>query len=1063
MPDLVFARKMLEMASHLDAEHLRHGLCASPSLLRRSIRDALRPLVKSDALLHSTLERADALADQILAKDLPFSFSGASLIEMLARQVDAKEISLADALERARTECIVDSLIPLYVSGLANFEAANLAHEGEWRKALTLLRLLRSAVGAAPQSSEREQNLVEAESVFVEAAIWSLTEVPDRRLLEEAVACGERVVARTNPANGDDHGLILMRLGVLHLDPYVKFRDLANYRVAFDLWHEAFGQEYGASAGIVPYKEWRMPSIEEAIPKAVAYLRRAADARKGRERGLSLKALVEALDVLSYLQTHKIRSVEAEGPARKALELLDPKRDADHVLTLQQRLGIAPPIGASVGVGLPPRKQVAVVLMEAKQRLSADPRGALTALQAAKELFDVHALPQQRMDRLQTMAMLLRPAFAADEELSHWGQGWEEKLATLQEKFESGKLHGRELAVCALELALLSATEDKEQHALPVLSIASESDPTLAKDYDEVLRFASYSLYAGAGANAWGRKDFQNALTAYLAALGVSLSLRLGNFTLDMLERANDVLDKAGTVKVTKNVLALLGANWLSCEEQLQESGALGLAQLGRQLDRSVFSESSEDGQTVWMLWQLAKGLRFGCSLSAGAEPAPREESEVLEEIRHLEGRLDPAETPRHDDDAIMVSVLRSGVVTKGSDAFVQLANQQHKFDVARQRRLGLATPKPRFVGLNDVTQALDNDSALLNLFLSESPEHTLALRWFCVFQDGGVAGRMVHAVSASPAVTEINGLEVVLHPLAPVVLELRAQIRAEAGFEPITSQGAEMLDQWETGLLGQIRSALGARPATKHLVVVPHGPLHFAPLHLLGPAQSMIGDRVVITYLPNLALLGRPTGPRIEGILSVGIGFQNKSPRGLAPLIDAPEEARAIAELFGALPLPEQEATPQRIRELLPRHRFVHLATHGAQNAFAPAFHHLYLTPGIDREDRLFAHDLDGMDLSSLELVTLSACESALGRVDATDNLRGLAASLFRCGAQTIVGTLWPTGSKVCREFFTTLYRGLKNGASKRDAFAAAQRETRHKHPEYRAWGSFYLMGDWR
>jgi hypothetical protein len=1062
MPDLVVARMMLEMTSQMDAKHLRHGLCASPSLLRRSIRDALRPLVKSDALLLSTLERADALADQILAGDLPFSFSGASPIESLAQRVDAKKLSLADSLGHARQEWVVDAMIPLYVSGIAN-KAADLAHNGDWRKALILLHLLRAAVGAAPDSSEWKQSLIETESTFVEAAIWSLVEVPDRRLLEDAVACGERVVARTDPANGDDHGRALMRLGVLHLDPYVKFRDLVHYRQAFELWHEAFGQEYGASANLVPYEQWRMPPLEEAIPRAVAYLRRAADARNGRERGLSLKALAEALRVQSSLQTSELRSAEADDASRQALSLLDPKRDADHVLALQGMLGIAVPIGASAGVGLSPRKQVAVVLMEAKQRAPTDPCGALTALQTAKQLFDVHALPQQKLDRLLNMAKLLRPAFAPDEQLSHWGQTWEEKLATFSQKLEIGKLKGRVLAVCAFELAHLSQAEDKEQQAIPLLSVVGESDPALIEDYEEVLRFAAYLLYNGAGVNAFGSKDFQNALTYYLAALGASLTLRLGDHAIDMLERANDVLVKADTVEVTSQVLALLGANWLACEEQLQESGAFGLAQLARQLDRSVCTEPTKHDQTAWLLWQLAKGLRFASSLLSGRQSPLPKETELLGEIRGVEARIDPAEAPRHYEDAIMVSPLRTAVVTKGSDAFVQLINQQHEFDVMRQRRLGSADPNPRFITLKDVTQSLDSDTALLTLFLSESPERTVSLRWCCVFPQEGVVGQTVDAVSASPTMAEINGLEVVLHPFATVVLMLRKEIRAPAGFDPITPEGAEMLESCETPLVGPIRSVLESRPQTKYLVVVPHGPLHFAPLHLLGPAGSMIGDRVLITYLPNLALLGRPTGSKIEGILSVGIGFQTDSSRGLAPLLDATEEAREIAAIFKCVPLPEQQATPARIRELLPRYRFVHLATHGAQNAFAPAFHHLFLTPGANGEDRLFAHDLDGLDLSSLELVTLSACETALGRVDATDNLRGLAASLFRCGVRTIVGTLWPTKSKVCRTFFTTLYRRIESGAPKRDAFAAAQRETRKQHPEYRAWGSFYLMGDWR
>jgi CHAT domain-containing protein len=137
-------------------------------------------------------------------------------------------------------------------------------------------------------------------------------------------------------------------------------------------------------------------------------------------------------------------------------------------------------------------------------------------------------------------------------------------------------------------------------------------------------------------------------------------------------------------------------------------------------------------------------------------------------------------------------------------------------------------------------------------------------------------------------------------------------------------------------------------------------------------------------------------------------------------------------------------------------------LATHGRHNVDAPAFHTLYLHPTAHTDGHLQAHELLGLDLSGLRLVTLSACETALGRFDRGDNLRGLPASFFLAGVQTLIGTLWRVRDTVSRDFFVAFYRFYLGGIPLLDAFVRAQRQTRSRYPQYRDWGAFYFAGDW-
>ena len=101
--------------------------------------------------------------------------------------------------------------------------------------------------------------------------------------------------------------------------------------------------------------------------------------------------------------------------------------------------------------------------------------------------------------------------------------------------------------------------------------------------------------------------------------------------------------------------------------------------------------------------------------------------------------------------------------------------------------------------------------------------------------------------------------------------------------------------------------------------------------------------------------------------------------------------EAELVAEVFDAEPISEREATRAALIDALQRSRYVHLSTHGKHNVYAPSFQCLFLTPDQTSDGRFYAHELLSLDLAGLEVITLSACETALGRYDSADNLRGL------------------------------------------------------------------------
>jgi CHAT domain-containing protein len=274
------------------------------------------------------------------------------------------------------------------------------------------------------------------------------------------------------------------------------------------------------------------------------------------------------------------------------------------------------------------------------------------------------------------------------------------------------------------------------------------------------------------------------------------------------------------------------------------------------------------------------------------------------------------------------------------------------------------------------------------------------------------------------------------------------------------------MLDNYLGGLLGHVSERLAEFKAAgrDHLCIVPHGPFHFFPFHLLGPPGHPLAEDFAVTYLPQLHLLapGRGTTAAARTGTAIGLGFAADSRPGLVPLPEAVPEAREIAALFGRPAVVEERATEEAAVAALRDSGVVHLATHGRHNVDAPAFQTLYLYPSRESDGRLQAHELLGLDLRGVRLLTLSACETALGRFDGGDNIRGLPASFFIAGVPALIGTLWRVGDAVSRHFFAAFYRAYAGGTPLLDAFVGAQRASRAQFPQYRDWGAFYFAGDW-
>lgn len=107
-----------------------------------------------------------------------------------------------------------------------------------------------------------------------------------------------------------------------------------------------------------------------------------------------------------------------------------------------------------------------------------------------------------------------------------------------------------------------------------------------------------------------------------------------------------------------------------------------------------------------------------------------------------------------------------------------------------------------------------------------------------------------------------------------------------------------------------------------------------------------------------------------------------------------------------------------------------------------------------------LTAQEISSVDLSGLDLVVLSACETALGHIN-SEGVFGLQRAFKKAGAQSILMSLWKVDDKATEILMTEFYAQLMEGKSKSSSLEAAKQKLRNI-PEYSDpvyWAAFVLL----
>lgn len=256
-----------------------------------------------------------------------------------------------------------------------------------------------------------------------------------------------------------------------------------------------------------------------------------------------------------------------------------------------------------------------------------------------------------------------------------------------------------------------------------------------------------------------------------------------------------------------------------------------------------------------------------------------------------------------------------------------------------------------------------------------------------------------------------------------------------------------------------------------KTLVFVPDGPLRSIPMSALHDGKHFLIREYAIATTPTMSLTApKPLDKDNISILANGLSGQHKEIEDMPNAEPLPYVKTELDSISAAFPsLTRAENTHYALANVTNAiattpHNVLHFATHGKfERDHRQSFLLTYdgkLT--MDHLETAVQQRRLNADLSPIEMIVLSACQTALGDDRAALGLAGVA---IQAGARSALASLWLINDKASAELIGDFYHHLKAPEhNKAQALQAAQLklidQPKHNHPSY--WAPFLMIGNW-
>jgi len=295
-------------------------------------------------------------------------------------------------------------------------------------------------------------------------------------------------------------------------------------------------------------------------------------------------------------------------------------------------------------------------------------------------------------------------------------------------------------------------------------------------------------------------------------------------------------------------------------------------------------------------------------------------------------------------------------------------------------------------------------------------------------------------------------------------VIELRRNI-LKRNYPEVVIEKATQLYDW---LIKPLEKDLEKSYEVKTLVFVLDGVLRNIPMSVLydGKGQEYLMQKpYALALVPGLQLFDlRPREQERLEVLTAGVSEQREvEQRKFDELPNVVEELQQIGSVVPSESLLNPEFTEANLQQQINSGAFstVHIATHGKfssdpEETFILAYNQLLNSNDLNN----LLRSNNQSSSSIVELLVLSACETAQGDNRATLGLAGIA---VRAGARSTLATLWQVSDRSTAKLMEQFYKELTNPKlTKSQALHQAQLELfkQYKAPYY--WAPFVLVGNW-
>ncbi len=264
--------------------------------------------------------------------------------------------------------------------------------------------------------------------------------------------------------------------------------------------------------------------------------------------------------------------------------------------------------------------------------------------------------------------------------------------------------------------------------------------------------------------------------------------------------------------------------------------------------------------------------------------------------------------------------------------------------------------------------------------------------------------------------------------------------------------------------------------PGVEELVIIPTGRLSVVPFETLWSGQAKENEplpylikKYGIRYEFTASLILQKPEARDGQKAVLLCAPVNFGEQGLADLPGTAAEVNAIETLFSKYHfdrtvLARENANEVSLRrEPLSRYQYLHFATHGVVDEERPELSRIYLRKGEADDGLLYSGDLYNLELNA-DLVTLSACQTGLGKISKGEGVIGLSRALTYAGARRMMVSFWRVSdastSQLMQDFYKSLLgsNGRNPGENLRDAKLKMISSDAYAAPYF--WAPFVLIG---